>query len=200
MAKRGKTRAKHGENRVMLVKAKKRTFEILESATQGNALSRTFDVFIVVLIFINVLAVVLETVNVIASRYMGFFRTLETVSVIVFTIEYVLRLWTCTMDERFKRAVAGRLRFALTPLALVDLLAILPFYLPMLIPLDLRFLRVLRLIRIFRMFKVARYFESLKILGNVFRSKKEELVITAFIIAIILVLTSSLVYYVENKA
>lgn len=183
----------------MLSKARKRVYEIIEAAA-GDRLGRAFDTFIVTLIAVNVLAVILETVGVLAERYGDFFRILEVVSVVIFSLEYVLRLWTCTINERFGRAVVGRLRFSLTPLVLVDLGAVLPFYLPMLIPLDLRFLRVLRLIRIFRMFKVARYFESLKILGNVFKAKKEELVITGFILGIILVLISSLVYYVENKA
>jgi len=183
-----------------LGKTKRRVYEILETAAPEDKPSRIFDVFIVVLIAINVLSVVLETVDALATRHISAFRIVEGISVVIFTLEYTLRLWTCTANERYVRPMTGRLRFALTPLAIVDLLAILPFYIPMLIPLDLRFLRAIRLVRIFRMFKVARYFESLRILGNVFRAKKEELVITAFIIGIILILTSSLMYYAENRA
>lgn len=93
----------------------------------------------------------------------------------------------------------GRLKFMLTPLALVDLFAILPFYLPILIPLDLRFLRVLRLIRIFRLFKLGRYSDALKLMGRVIKAKKAELFITLFIVFILLILSSSILYYVENE-
>jgi voltage-gated potassium channel len=72
--------------------------------------------------------------------------------------------------------------------------------LPMLIRLDLRFLRAVRLIRIFRVFKVGRYSESMKLFGNVLKAKKEQLVITLFAVFILLTIASSLLYYVENEA
>lgn len=118
----------------------------------------------------------------------------------VFTLEYLLRLWTCTVDTRFHGAIKGRIRFAATPFALVDLIAILPFYLPMFLPLDLRFIRALRLFRLFRILKMGRYSESLKMLGNVLREKKEELLITIFVVLILLVISSSLMYFIENEA
>jgi len=179
---------------------KKRSFEILDTANNGDALSRIFDIFIVVLILLNLAAAILETIDTVSERYGTAFRYVEIFSVIIFTAEYVLRIWTCTIIERFRRPVTGRLRFALTLLPAIDLVAILPFYLPMLIPFDLRFLRMLRLFRVFRMLKMARYFESLRILGNVFRAKKEDLAITVFIILILLMAASSCMYFVENEA
>jgi voltage-gated potassium channel len=180
--------------------AKRRVFEILEAAGRGDIPSRAFDIFIVSLIALNLVAVILETVRSLSGRYNSIFRNFEISSVIVFTVEYMLRTWACTASKKFRRPILGRIRFALTPLSIVDLMAILPFYLPMLISFDLRFLRILRLVRIFRMFKMARYFESLRVLGNVFRAKKEDLTITAFVIAILLILASSLIYFVETKA
>lgn len=183
----------------MITKARKRIFEILEVAGSDDAASRIFDVFIVGLISLNLIAVVLGTVESLYDRYGRIFTNLEKYSVIIFTIEYLLRIWTCTVNKKFNKPVSGRIRFALTPLLLVDLMAVLPFYLPMLIPVDLRFLRMLRLIRIFRAFKMVRYFESLRVFVNVFRAKKEDLVIAVFIIAILLVIASSLMYYIENR-
>lgn len=121
----------------------------------------------------------------------------------VFTIEYILRLWTCTADDRFRSPIKGRIRFAATPLALVDLMAILPFYLEIIMlirALDLRFIRALRLFRLFRLFKMGRYSEALKTLGNVLKQKKEELFITVFAILILLITASSLMYFVEKDA
>lgn len=181
-------------------KVKKRIFEILEIASIGDLLSRIFDVFIMTLISLNVIAVILGTVERISSQYAFFLRTFEVFSVAVFTVEYFLRLWTCTSDNRFENPITGRIRFAVTPLALVDLMAILPFYLPMFIPFDLRFIRAVRLFRLFRLFKIGRYSQSLRTLGKVLKSKKEDLLITAFIVFILLVVASSLMYFVENKA
>ena len=184
----------------MSQKFKKRIFEILEVATPGDRPSRIFDIFIMTLISLNIIAVILETVESLSSKYMPFFRNFEIFSVVIFTIEYISRIWSCTVNAKFKNPILGRIRFALTPLLIVDLLAILPFYLPMIIPLDLRFLRALRLIRILRMFKMGRYSESLRMFGRVLKAKKEELLIAVFMILILLIISSSLMYFVENEA
>ena len=184
----------------MYQKIKKRTYEIIEVASVGDFYSRLFDIFILTLIFLNVLAVILETVETLSSRYTYFFRSFEIFSVTIFTIEYALRLWSCSYSSRYKNSVTGRIRFALTPLALVDLIAILPFYLPMFIALDLRFVRTIRLFRIFRLFKIGRYSESLNKFIYVLKEKKEELLISAFLVFILLVIASSLLFHIENEA
>ena len=182
----------------MSQKCKNRIFEILETSAAAGLYGRVFTVFIMALISLNVIAVMLETVGTLSSEYESAFHNFEIFSVVVFTIEYVLRLWTCTIDNRFRHPVLGRLRFAVTAFALVDLLAIVPFYLPMLISFDLRFVRVLRLFRLFRLFKIGRYSESLRIVGNVLKSKKEEIAIAVFVALILLILASSLMYFVEH--
>lgn len=184
----------------MSQKVKKQLYEILEKASTDNLPSRLFNIFIMSLISLNVIAVILETIENLSSQYMLFFWVFEVFSVSIFTIEYLLRLWICTTNNRFKDSIKGRVRFAVTPLALVDLISILPFYLPMIIPLDLRFIRALRLFRLFRLFKMGRYSESLKMLKNVFKEKKEELLITVFLVIILLLFSSSLMYFVENVA
>lgn len=179
---------------------KKRTYEILDIASPGDILSRIFDIFIVALIFINVVAVVLETIQGLSNQFSNVFKILEIFSVIIFTIEYILRIWSSTENPKYRNPITGRFRFTLTPLALVDLFAILPFYLPLLIPFDLRFLRAVRLIRLFRLFKIGRYSESMKLFGRVLKSKKEELFIAIFAVFILLIISSSLLYYVETEA
>lgn len=179
---------------------RRRTFEILEVASTGDLPSRIFDTFIMTLILLNVLAVILETVESLLLKYRAFFTLFEVFSVAVFTIEYLLRLWSCSTDKRFGDPFIGRIRFALTPFALVDLMAFLPFYLPMILPLDLRFIRILRLFRFFRVFKIARYSESLRTVGNVVKAKKEELIIVFSVMLILLILASSLMYFSEHNA
>ena len=180
--------------------ARRRAFEILEIAAVGDAASRAFDLFIITLISLNVVAIILESVERVSSKYAIFFAAFEVFSVGVFSIEYVLRLWACTADQRYSHPLRGRIRYALTPLLLVDLMAVMPFYLPMVIPVDLRFLRALRLSRFFRLLKAARYSESLRKLGIVMNAKKEELFVAGFAVVILLVIASSFMYYIENQA
>ena len=109
---------------------KKRVHEVLETAAPADRLSRGFGVFLMSVIFLNVVAFALETVPAVGKTYASWFWGFEVFSIAVFTVEYALRLWSCTAGEKFPHPVLGRLRFMATPFALIDLMAILPFYLP----------------------------------------------------------------------
>ena len=171
----------------MYKKYKHRIYEIIDVAGPGDTTSKVFDIFIITLISLNVVAVMLGTVEGISDRYSYQLRLFEVVSVIIFSVEYLLRFWSCTDSEYFTHPISGRLKYMFTPLALVDLIAILPFFIPMLIPIDLRFVRALRLIRLFRLFKMGRYSSSFRTLVHVLNKRKEELFLTLFVIFIILI-------------
>jgi voltage-gated potassium channel len=146
---------------------RRRVYEILERGGPGDLASQVFDYFILSLIALNILALILETVEPLRQAHGTAFARFELVSIVVFTTEYLSRLWSCTSDPAYRHPLRGRLQFAATPMAAIDLAAILPFYVPMLIPLDLRFIRALRLFRLFRVFKVGRYSESREGRGGV---------------------------------
>lgn len=182
---------------------KERIYELIDVVPHHSGDAKKFnflDIFIIFLIILNVLAVILDTVQSFHSKLGDYFYIFEVFSVIVFTIEYILRVWSCTINPRFQRPVVGRIRFMLTPLALIDFFAILPFYLPVLMPFDLRFLRAIRLIRIIRLFKLGRYTESVRQFRRVLKAKEAELLTTVFIIFILLIVASSLLFFVEHKA
>ncbi len=178
---------------------RKRIYEIIQKAREGDRPGRVLNIFILTLIVLNVFAVILETEAELEHAYGTFFLWFEYFSVAVFSVEYVLRLWSCVEETGYERPITGRLRFALRPLVVVDLIAILPFYLPLLITLDLRFVRAIRLLRIARILKAGRYSDAMKTLERVFRSKKEELLISVGIVLLILVLASSIMYFLENE-
>jgi voltage-gated potassium channel len=182
------------------VRLRRRVYEIVEDQKEGDRLGGAVKLLITSLIVFSVVSVVLETVPEISGRFGGAFKAFELFTVAVFSIEYVLRIWACTADPRYAGPVRGRLRMMFTPMALIDLAAVLPFYLPMVTGLDLRFVRALRLLRLLRVFKLGRYSESLKILANVLRNKKEELAMTVFAAGVLLIVFSSLMYYIENDA
>jgi voltage-gated potassium channel len=175
---------------------KQRIFGVLEPMDKD---SRIFDFFIITLIILNVIVFILETVPAINNMYGLIFYAFEVFSVVVFSIEYALRVWTCNINEKFQDPILGRARYILTPLALIDLMAILPFYLPLLLP-NLIFIRGFRVLRIFRILKLNRYSESAMILGKVVRQKSGFLIVLFSINLIMLFLTSGAMYLAENKA
>ncbi len=187
-----------GEERIA-VNVKKRVWEIVEVAKPGDTVSRVFDIFILTLIIVNVISVIIGSVNQIYDRWGRALDLFEFVSVVIFTGEYLARLWACTVDSRYSGAVRGRIRFALRPMSIIDLLAILPFYLPFW-SVDLRSMRVLRLLRILRIAKAGRYFTSFGLIKDVLYTNKEELILTTAMMGLLLVVSSSILYYCENEA
>lgn len=178
---------------------RKRFYKLVEPSTKKGDKDHYFDIFIMTLIILNVMAFILATDQTIGNRYSSFFNLFEIFSVVIFTIEYLLRLWTCVENPKYQHPITGRIKFMFSPMAIVDLLAILPFYLPF-VGVDLRVLRILRTFRIFRLFKMARYSSALVMIRNVLKEKKEELLVTLAFIIIILVIISTLMFYVERDA
>lgn len=177
---------------------KKRVHEVLNVAGEGDVLSRAVDLFILTLIATNAVIVILESVqsiNVVAATT---FHRIDAFSVIVFSFEYVLRVWSCTVDPRYAHPIKGRLRFMLSPMGLIDLAAILPFYLPA-IGVDMRQARMVRLVRFLRIAKLARYASAFAAFHRIFRARREELVATMSCIFFLLVFASSMMYFAEGK-
>ena len=177
---------------------RRRVFEILEASDEDDKFSRVVDLFILILIGLNVIAVLLETVKSVYIIWGLYFRAFEVFSIVVFSIEYVLRLWSCTENPRYSRPLLGRMRFVVSLMGLVDFLAIAPFFIAPYV--DLRFLRILRMFRLFRLAKVARYSSVLNTFGRVLAAKKEELVTMLSFILVLLLLSSAAMYFIENPA
>jgi voltage-gated potassium channel len=173
-------------------------FRVIEEPPEQYWPARFFNYFMILLIVANVLAVIFETVEPIRVQYSSWFLVIDVVSIALFTIEYFLRLWVCTLHREFRDPVTGRIRFALTPLALVDLFAFLHFYIPFLIPVDLRFIRILRLFRLVRVLKLGRYSEAMKIFNRVVNKTKEQMLLALSILFIVLIIVSTLMYYAER--
>lgn len=146
-----------------------------------------------ILICLNVGAFILETTRS-ATPYARALQLLELASVAIFTLEYAARLVAARADPRFAKARAARARWAITPLAVVDLLAILPTLV------GIGDLRVLRALRLFRLLKLGRYNAALQLLGRVLRRTQAQLLATLFLVGLALILMSSFLYYAERDA
>lgn len=180
-------------------RVRERTYEVLEKAAQGDRLSQMVDIVIIAVILANGAAVVLESFAGLYERYARWFFALELVSVALFTVELALRLWTCDLRRPGRSWPGAVLLFLISPIGVIDLLAILPFYLPFLIPVDLRVVRVLRLVRFLRLLKLSRYTRSVATMAAVVRDRRHELMVAVFLTAILLVVASTLMYYLESK-
>lgn len=182
----------------MWYRVRARTASILDAAEADDPLSKRFGIFLIILIMVNVVAVVLESVAVLRLRWAGVFSTIETVSLVVFSIEYLLRVWSIVDNrwhQEYHRPFLGRLRFMLTPLAIIDLLAVAPFWLSMFFPVDLRFLRIMRLLRVL---KLTRYSAATNLLFKVLRDEARVIGAAMFILFVMLVVTASATYLAEN--
>lgn len=185
-------RARRGEN----LTTRRRVYEILEaSAGSGDATSRAVDFGLMTLILLNVVAVMGETVPEIAGAHRELLRRFEVGSVLVFSVEYGLRLWSCVEGP----GEPLRWRFALRPLLLIDLLAVLPCYVHLL-GFPVGEARIFRSLRILRLGKLARYSSGLRTLGRVSWRRRRELTASLAAMVVVTVVAASLVYPLEHAA
>lgn len=176
---------------------KRRAYEILEVAREGDVTSRRIDRFILALIAANAIVVVLESMQAVNDVAGTALHRFDLFSVMVFSAEYVIRVWCCTVDPRYASPIRGRLRFMISPMGLIDLAAVLPFYLPA-AGIDLRIARSVRLIRLLRLAKLVRYSSAFGVFGRIMRRRKEELVASLTCASFMLLVASSLMYIVEG--
>jgi voltage-gated potassium channel len=178
----------------------RRVWDALDGDPDTAPEARWVELTLQALIIINVIAVIVETVPEVRATIGTLLARLEVFSIAVFTIEYVARLWSAPAAGRYgARPATARARYAVTPLALVDLAVIIPGLLGG-VGLDLRVLRVLRLFRLLRVAKLMRYVRAVRVIGRVLRAKREQLAVVAIALGLLLVISASLVYEVEHDA
>jgi voltage-gated potassium channel len=149
---------------------------------------RTFDLFIQVVIFSSLIAFSFETLPNLSPTTQLWLDRLEVVTVTIFTVEYLLRLWVADRPMAFIFSFYG----------IIDLLAILPFYVAA--GIDLRSLRILRFLRLFRAFKLMRYSKAINRFHRAFLIAKEEIVLFLIVALMLLYFSAVGIYYFENEA
>lgn len=182
-----------------IAKIKNRIYNTIRDDDINDLASSIFDGVIITLIVINVISVIAETFP-LSQGLRSALDIIEMISVIIFTIEYILRIWTSDLIRPEMPAYKARLRYAFSFLAVIDLLAILPFYLPFILSVDLRILRMLRIIRLLRIFKINRYTDALSTIANVFKAKKAQLISSVFVCLLLMIIAAVLMYDIENEA
>jgi len=160
---------------------------------------KSVHIGLVGLIILNVLAVIFESVERWSVVHGPIFKAFDTLSVGVFTVEYLIRLWVAVdlPSPHYRHPVWGRLRWALSPSAIIDLLSIAPFFMGIVFDIDLRVLRVLRILRIL---KLSRYSLALTVIVDVVRQEIRTIGAMLIVLAVVLVLSGSLAYLAEHHA
>lgn len=187
----------------MYTATKKKVHGLLHPEIVGDKYwDKVINVFIISLIILNVIAVILETVPSLHDdpAEMRFFKHFDLVSVIIFSIEYILRVWSSNHEEKYKHRIWGRLKYMLSPGALIDLIAILPSILAHFIGVgfDLREIRILRLLRILRLFRLTAYTESAHMITNVFKRRAKELILSFILAAFLIIIAACIMYFAEH--
>lgn len=178
---------------------RKITYRILELGFDGPKIGRLLSGFIVMLIILNVIAIILESYQPISEKYQNEFSLFNTFSVVIFTLEYVARIWVSIESPTLDKAtpIKSRIKYILSPVSLIDFLAIAPFYLSFIFAIDLRYLRMLRMLRLL---KLAHYFKGLRLFIDVLRNELPSIGAAVIIMSVLVILSASVMYSVEHDA
>lgn len=183
----------------MMATFKRSVYNLIRDDDEKALSGKIFDGLIIALIIVNTVQIIVDTFEV-PSLISRISYLIEIVSVIIFTIEYLTRIWTATYIYPDKSPVRAQFRYAISFMAIIDLLAILPFYIPFIIPIDLRVLRTLRLLRLLRLFKINRYTDALHEIGMVFKLKASQLLSSLIVVFLLMLIASILMFNIENAA
>lgn len=179
---------------------RKYIYDLLHTHEVETKAQHFVRIFLACLIVFSIVCVMMETVEGIYSLNVELFYYLELIIVIIFSIEYLLRVWSAVEESQYRKPILGRLKYMRSILSIIDLMAILPFYIPRLISSDLRFLRGIRLIRLLRVLKLGEYSKGFKTITTVLHKKRHELQVTFLIIFLLLIISSSIMYFLEHDA
>ena len=178
---------------------RKRIFDIIQIGNRSDIISRIFDHFIVTVIFLNLAVTLMLTFDEL-SEIRGLLEAIELVTIIVFTVEYILRIWTAKFLYPSKNYAAAVLAFIFSFYGLIDLFTFLPYYLPVFFPAGAVAFRMFRVIRIFRLFKINAQYDAFNVIIEVINDKKNQLISSMVLILIFLLASSLCMYSFEHEA
>lgn len=178
---------------------KKRVFEIIQIGNRMDVPSLCFDIFIVIVILLNISVTFLQTFDEMAG-YAGILGILELVTMVIFLVEYFFRIWTADLlypDKSYPAAILG---FVISFYGVVDLMTILPYFLPFVVPSGAVAFRMLRVVRILRLFKINSRYDAFNVITDVIKDKKNALVSSIFMVLVLMMASSLCMYGLEHEA
>lgn len=179
---------------------RRRLHEIIEVGAGDDRVSRIYDFISALLIVVYLIISILETFDPVRDSIGNVLDAAEIIIVVFFTVEYVLRLFTARYQFPGRKGADAVLHYVFSFSGLVDLFSFLPFYLPFFFPAGAVAFRMIRVIRIFRLFRINAYYDSLNVITEVLKSRKQQLVSSVFIVLVLMVASSLCMYSVEHTA
>lgn len=178
---------------------KKRLFKIIQIGNRTDIPSMCFDIFIVFVILVNISVTFLETFEE-AAGYAGAIETVEFITMAIFLVEYLLRIWTADCLYPKKPYPVAVFRFAISFYGVVDLLTILPYFCPFFIPSGVVVFRMLRVVRILHLFRINSRYDAFNVITEVLRDKRNALVSSIFLVLVLMLASSLCMYGLEHEA
>lgn len=183
------------KRKAFLLFMKEKIFNIIQIGDKSNKISRAFDIFITIIIVGNIIVTFLETFDQLSS-FSGLFKIVEIVTVFVFCVEYILRIWTANYLYQEVTAGHARFKFLISFDGIVDLLTIIPaFFLSGFV-----IFRMLRVARIFHLFRLNAKYDSFNVITTVLYEKRNQIISSVFIVLILMLASSLCMYSVEHEA
>ena len=174
---------------------KRNIFNIIQIGDKSNRPSRIFDVFITVVILTNIVITFLQTFDSL-NFLSGFFNVSEIITILIFSVEYLLRIWTADYLYPQKSSAEARLSFLVSFDGIIDLLTILPFFFLS----GMVIFRMLRVARIFHLFRLNARYDSFNVITTVLYEKRNQIISSLFIVLILMLASSLCMYSVEHDA
>ena len=174
---------------------KKKVFNIIQIGDKSNLLSRLFDIFIAIVICANILVTFLQTFDELAILF-PVFHLIEVITILIFCVEYILRIWTADYLYPDKSEFRSRLRFLISFDGIIDLLTILPFFFLS----GMVIFRMLRVARIFHLFRLNARYDSFNVITTVLYEKRNQIISSVFIVLILMLASSLCMYSVEHDS
>jgi len=187
------------ERKKVWLQRRKRVSEIIEAGNSSDWVSRGYDIFGALCLLVNLVVAILDTFHQMMA-YNHVFILLETITVVFFTVDYVLRLWTAPASRPGMKPTKAVCRYVFSFFGIVDLLSFLPFFLPIFFPAGAATFRIFRMIRIFRLFQINAYYDSLSVITGVLKNKRQQLISSVFIILVLMLASSLCMYSLEHEA
>lgn len=181
-------------------KRKKRVFEIIEVGNDLDHVSRLYDFINAFSIVINLTASIMYTFSPLREQYGTILVFIESVTVAFFAVDYFLRVWTAKFIYPDLKEIHAIRDYMCSSTGVVDLLSFLPYFLPIFFPTGLVAFRMIRIVRIFRLFRINAYYDSISVIKEVIKGKRQQLISSVFIISVFMVAVSLCMYSVENEA
>ena len=177
-----------------------KAYHLIDISDMSNSLNRSYNIIYTITILLNIFVSVLITFESIRINYDNLLRFIENATVVFFTIDYILRIWTAKYLYNMENGLKAYLKYQCSFTGIIDFLSVVPYWLPMFFPSGIATFRVLRVVRIFRLFRINAYYDSLNIITEVLRNTKQQLISSVFIIVVLMIASSLCMYSVEHEA